>query len=57
VKVELGVLKGSEVPIDPTELLPHWSPTVSLAEGIAAVIADARAYLDKDQTVAAGLAD
>ena len=57
VEVELGAIKGSEVPIDPTELLPHWSPTVSLAEGIAAVIADARAYLDKDQTVAAALSD
>ena len=57
VEVELGEIKGSEVPIDPTELLPHWSPKVSLAEGLAAVIADARAYLDKDQTVAAALSD
>lgn len=55
VEVELGPAKGSEVPIDPTELLPDWSPTVSLSEGIAAVIADARAYLDQKQTVAAGL--
>lgn len=55
VAVELGNATGSEVPIDPTELLPHWSPTVSLSEGIAAVIADARAYLDRDQNAAAGL--
>lgn len=52
VEVELGEIKGSEVPIDPTELLPHWGPTVSLTDGIAAVIADARAYLSRDQTAA-----
>ncbi len=57
VEVELGELEGSEVPIDPTELLPGWNPTVSLSEGIAAVIADARRYLDKNQTVAAGISD
>src|SRR6267142_1207519 len=45
VEIELGQFKGSEVPIDPTELLPHWEPTVSLNEGIAKVIGDARAYL------------
>jgi len=48
VAVELGAIKGSEVPIDPTELLPGWSPAVSLTEGIAKVIADARAYLEND---------
>jgi nucleoside-diphosphate-sugar epimerase len=57
VEVEVGKITGSEVPIDPTELLPDWSPIVSLAEGIAAVIADARAYLDKDQNVLSGLSD
>lgn len=52
VAVELGEAKGSEVPIDPTELLPDWQPQVSLAEGIAAVISDARAYLSMNQTAA-----
>jgi nucleoside-diphosphate-sugar epimerase len=45
VEIELGTLVGSEVPIDPTELLPNWSPTVSLSEGIATVIAEAQVYL------------
>src|SRR5258708_6284554 len=45
VEIELGQLKGSEVPIDPTELLPHWRPMVPLTEGIANVIVDAREYL------------
>jgi len=45
VEIELGQLKGSEVPIDPTELLPHWRPMVPLSEGIANVIVDARVYL------------
>jgi nucleoside-diphosphate-sugar epimerase len=45
VEIELGSMVGSEVPIDPTELLPNWSPTVSLSEGIAAVIAEAKVYL------------
>jgi len=31
--------------IDPEKLLPGWQPRVSLSEGIARVIADARAYL------------
>jgi nucleoside-diphosphate-sugar epimerase len=57
VEIELGELKGSEVPIDPTELLPDWTPTVPLSEGIAAVIAEARRYLDQKQTVAAGISD
>lgn len=50
VEVELGEVKGSEAPVDPVELLPHWRPTVSLVEGIRRVIADARAYLDKSET-------
>ena len=52
VEVAVGDAKGSEVPIDPTELLPDWQPQVSLAEGIAAVISDARAYLSMNQTAA-----
>ncbi|MDX6383421.1 MAG: hypothetical protein QOK48_994 [Blastocatellia bacterium] len=47
VDVALGEAKGSEVPIDPTELLPNWQPEVSLSEGLSRVIADAREYLDR----------
>lgn len=53
VEIELGKVAGSEVPIDPSELLPNWSPTVSLSEGIAAVIAEAKVYL-KSTGVPAG---
>jgi nucleoside-diphosphate-sugar epimerase len=45
VEIELGTIVGSEVPVDPSELLPNWSPTVSLSEGIASVIAEAKVYL------------
>jgi nucleoside-diphosphate-sugar epimerase len=50
VEVELGKVKGSEVPIDPIELLPNWSPEVSLEEGIARVISDAKQFLSKGQS-------
>jgi nucleoside-diphosphate-sugar epimerase len=53
VDVELGNLKGSEVPIDPTELLPNWRAEVSLSEGISRVISDARQYLSRAQATAA----
>lgn len=52
VEVELGNIKGSEVPIDPSELLPNWRPKVSLTEGIAHVISDAREYLRRHQSAA-----
>ena len=45
VPVVFGDRVGSEVPIDPTLLLPSWRPRVSLEEGVAKVIADARASL------------
>lgn len=45
VEFEAGVLSGSEVIIDPNELLPDWQPRVTLNEGIARVIADARTFL------------
>lgn len=48
VEIELGMAKGSEVPIDPKDLLPGWYPKVSLREGIAGVIADGKCYLGKD---------
>jgi nucleoside-diphosphate-sugar epimerase len=47
VELELGQASGSEVPIDPIELLPNWQPEVSLAEGLSRVITDAREYLSK----------
>jgi nucleoside-diphosphate-sugar epimerase len=52
VETELGEAKGSEVPIDPRELLPNWHPKVSLAEGIAEVISDAKDYLSRGRTAA-----
>ena len=45
VEIETGQMQGSEVPVDPKELLPDWQPEIPLAEGISRVIADARAYL------------
>ncbi len=47
VETEFGALKGSECMIDPADTLPDWQPRVSLEEGIAYVISDARAYLNK----------
>jgi nucleoside-diphosphate-sugar epimerase len=52
VDVELGDTAGSEVPIDPTELLPNWQPRVSLAEGITRVISDAKDFLSREQNTA-----
>jgi nucleoside-diphosphate-sugar epimerase len=45
VPVVLGDRAGSEVPVDPRHLLASWRPRVSLEEGVARVIDDARAYL------------
>ncbi len=52
VEFEPGTATGSEVMIDPSELLPGWEPRVSLSEGIAKVIADARAYQPQASTAA-----
>jgi nucleoside-diphosphate-sugar epimerase len=52
VEFEAGSALGSEVMIDPKELLPDWQPRVMLSEGIARVIADARAYLPTAVTAA-----
>ncbi len=49
VEVQLGNLIGSEVPVDPKELLPDWRPTVELSDGIKKVIAEAREYLSREQ--------
>lgn len=56
VEIEVGTARGSEVPIDPTELLPNWSPQVSLAAGIARVISEAKEYVRLEQGAAAGSA-
>jgi len=45
VEFEPGTKQGSEVMIDPVNLLPDWRPRVTLSDGISQVIADARAYL------------
>lgn len=45
VPVNFGTLKGSECLIDPQEILVGWQPRVTLSEGIAKVITDARAHL------------
>jgi nucleoside-diphosphate-sugar epimerase len=47
VEAEFGQVRGSEVPVDPSELLPGWQPSVSLREGLAQVISEARIYLQK----------
>jgi nucleoside-diphosphate-sugar epimerase len=52
VVTEFGDANGSEVPIDPRELLPNWQAWVTLAEGIAKVISEAREFLSTDQTAA-----
>jgi nucleoside-diphosphate-sugar epimerase len=52
VEVTLGDAAGSEVPIDPTELLPNWQPRVSLVEGITSVISDAKEFLSREQDAA-----
>jgi nucleoside-diphosphate-sugar epimerase len=53
VEVALGAGRGTEHIIDPEYALPDWRPKVSLAEGIARVIADARAYLGERRTAEA----
>lgn len=50
VEFEPGKSMGSEVMIDPDQLLPGWRPRVTLREGISRVIADARAYLSTVST-------
>ena len=47
VEINLGENKGSEVLIEPTELLPNWHPKIPLRQGIAKVISEARALLEQ----------
>ncbi|MFN0084180.1 MAG: NAD-dependent epimerase/dehydratase family protein [Blastocatellia bacterium] len=46
-KVRLGSIAGTEVMIDPEIPLSGWAPSISLEEGLARVIVDARAYLGR----------
>jgi len=46
VGVRFGSERGSEWMVDPTKMMPGWSPEVPLGEGITLVIADARNYLN-----------
>jgi nucleoside-diphosphate-sugar epimerase len=50
VEAEFGQMRGSEVPINPSELLQGWLPTVSLRDGLAQVISEATSYLQQAQT-------
>jgi nucleoside-diphosphate-sugar epimerase len=54
VDTEFGDLRGSEVPVDPNDLLPGWAPSVSLGEGLAQVIGEARIYLQKTKAKSRG---
>lgn len=48
VEVAFGQKEGEEVMIDPIDTLPEWRQSVSLTEGIAMVIADARKFLKQE---------
>lgn len=45
VRIEPGTGEGEEVILDPARLPAGWRPRVTLRDGIAQVIADARAFL------------
>lgn len=45
LEVELGGRQGSEVIVDPVNVLSDWRPVVTLTQGISTVISDARRYL------------
>jgi nucleoside-diphosphate-sugar epimerase len=47
VETEMGDREGNEWLVDPVNVLPDWQPRLSLTEGIARVIAEARAYLSR----------
>lgn len=52
--IGFGDVKGSEIIVDPDNLLPDWRPEVSFPDGVARVIADARAYLGRRQSTTSG---
>lgn len=45
VETAFGELKGAEAIVDPVRTPPGWRPTVTLEEGIARVVGEAREYL------------
>jgi hypothetical protein len=55
VETEFGDTNGSECLVDPQDLLAEWHPRVSLAEGIAHVISDAKRYLSQSHAATAVL--
>jgi nucleoside-diphosphate-sugar epimerase len=52
--VGFGDVKGSEIIVDPDNLLPGWQPAVSFPDGIAKVISNARAFLNQQQVTTSG---
>jgi nucleoside-diphosphate-sugar epimerase len=52
--VRFGEARGTEHIIDPADVLPDWRPRVPLAEGVARVIEEARAYLKTARAGKAG---
>jgi nucleoside-diphosphate-sugar epimerase len=50
VEVEFGESKGSEIIVDPVNVLPGWAPATAFSDGISKVIDDAREYLANGAT-------
>lgn len=48
-EAEFGAVLGEELIVEPTRLLPGWSPQVSLCDGVSRVLEAARAYLSTDR--------
>ena len=44
-RIRLGLGRGAEVMIEPRQLLPIWAPQVTVQDGIARVITEARIHL------------
>jgi nucleoside-diphosphate-sugar epimerase len=48
VEIAFGQKEGEEVMVDPVDTLPGWRQSVSLKDGVAMVIADARTFLKQE---------